>query len=161
MKMKSVLGIVSACVCMATGFTSAFGQKLYPVQGPLAAQTPAPVFSGKIRRPPISMGSNFTLLKSWTVANGETLNGKCLVVTASSPNLKTPGTPDSYPPQPNLAFAWDAIKGQGYYVSHVLGNKIAQGVFTGNQGTILQVESLDNESGVAVDNKGNVYKIVW
>ncbi len=80
MKMKSaVLGIVSACVCMATGIHQRIRAKaLTPVQGPLAAQTPAPVFSGKIRRPPISMGSNFTLLKSWTVANGETTQWEVL-----------------------------------------------------------------------------------
>jgi hypothetical protein len=158
MKTKLVLALLS--VCLLSGSIVAAGQKLYPVSGPLASQTSPPVFSGKISRPMFSMKSNFTLLKSWTVANGETLQGKCSVVTASSPDTKTPGAPDSYPPQPNLAFAWDAIKGQGYYVAHVLGNKIAQGIFTGNLGTVLQVESLDNVSGVAADNKGNVYKIV-
>jgi hypothetical protein len=71
-----------------------------------------------------SKSIHFWLLKSWTVANGEVLLGKCSVVTASSPDVKTPGAPESYPPRPNLAFAWDAIKGQGFYVSHVLGNKI-------------------------------------
>jgi hypothetical protein len=108
-----------------------------------------------------SMRTNFTLLKSWTVANGEILSGKCAVVNATSPVTKAPGAPESYPPQPNLAFAWDAVKGSGYYVSHVLGNKIAQGVFSGDHGTVLQVESVDNYSGVAVDNRGNIYKIVW
>jgi hypothetical protein len=159
--MKARFLPVLLSVCMIWGCAVARGQKLYLVQGPLAAQTPAPVFSGKISRPMFALRMNFGLLKSWTVANGEVLNGKCAIVTAASADLRTPGAPDSYPPQPNLAFAWDAIKGQGYYVAHVLGNKIAQGVFTGSGGTILQVESLDNSSGVAVDNKGNIYKIVW
>lgn len=159
MKTKFVLALLSVCVIV--GCTPAFGQKLYPVSGPLSAQSPAPVFSGKIARPMFSMKFNFLLLKSWTLANEEVLQGKCSVVTASSPDMKTPGAPDSFPPQPNLAFAWDAIKGPGYYVSHVLGNKIAQGVFTGDQGTVLQIESVDNTSGVAVDNKANIYKIVW
>jgi hypothetical protein len=64
-------------------------------------------------------------------------------------------------PQPNLAFAWDAVYGEGFFVAHILGNKFGQGVFTGNQGTVLQVESLDGRNGVAVDNKGNTYKMVW
>jgi hypothetical protein len=108
-----------------------------------------------------SAGSVTKLLKSWTVANGEVLQGKCVEVKASSMNTKTPGTPDSFPPQPNLAFAWDAVYGQGYFASHVLGRKIWQGVFTGSQGTVLQVELLDAQHGAAVDNKGNVYKAVW
>ncbi|MGB6803488.1 MAG: hypothetical protein WBE31_14575, partial [Candidatus Sulfotelmatobacter sp.] len=64
-------------------------------------------------------------------------------------------------PQPNLAFAWDAVYGEGFFVAHILGNEFGQGVFTGNQGTVLQVETLDGRNGVAVDNKGNTYKMVW
>ncbi|MGB8583845.1 MAG: hypothetical protein WCD47_23725 [Candidatus Sulfotelmatobacter sp.] len=76
-------------------------------------------------------------------------------------NTKTPGTSESYPPQPNLAFAWDVVYGQGYFAAHILGGKIWQGTFTGNQGTVLQVEILDGQHGAAVDNKGNIYKVVW
>ncbi|MGC1962422.1 MAG: hypothetical protein WA676_06795 [Candidatus Sulfotelmatobacter sp.] len=46
-------------------------------------------------------------------------------------------------------------------MAHILGNKFGQGVFTGNHGTVLQVESLDGRNGVAVDNNGNTYKMVW
>jgi hypothetical protein len=158
MKTKLVLALLS--VGMTLGCSAAFGQKLYPVQGPLASQTTPPVFSGQIRRPMFG-GALPTLLKSWTLVNGEVLNGKCAAVTASSVNPKTPGTPESYPPQPNLAFAWDAVFGQGYFTAHILGKKIWQGVFTGDQGTVLQVEILDELHGAAVDNKGNVYKEVW
>jgi hypothetical protein len=158
MKIKLFLALLTAGMTLAS--TPTFGQKLYPVQGPLASQTPPPVFSGQIRRPMFG-GALPTLLKSWTVANGEVLNGKCATVKASSLNTKTPGTPDSYPPQPNVAFAWDAVYGQGYFADHVLGKKIWQGIFAGDQGTVLQVEILDGLHGVAVDNKGNVYKEVW
>jgi hypothetical protein len=34
-------------------------------------------------------------------------------------------------------------------------------VFTGDQGTVLQVEILDGQHGAAVDNKGNIFKVVW
>jgi hypothetical protein len=158
MKLKLIFAVLS--VWMIAGSAPTFGQKLYPVQGPLAAQSTPPVFSGQIRRPMFG-GQLPTLLKSWTVANGEVLKGKCAQVKASSLNAKTPGTPESYPPQPNLAFAWDAIYGQGYFAAHILGGKIWQGIFTGDQGTVLQVEILDGQHGAAVDNKGNVYKEVW
>jgi hypothetical protein len=138
--------------------TLAFGQKLYPVQGPLATQTPQPVFLGQIRHPIFAVGPAFLLLKSWTLSNGEVVEGKPRSVKATS--NKPESTADA-PPQPNLAFAWDAVYGDGFFVSKILGNKIGQGIFKGSQGTILQVETLDGEKGVAADNKGNIYKMVW
>jgi hypothetical protein len=159
MKTKFVLAFLSACLILTSA--AAFGQKLYPAaQGPLASLTTPPVFSGQIRRPMFG-GPLPTLLKSWTLANREVLPGKCATVKATSVNTKTLGTPESYPPQPNLAFAWDASYGQGYFAAHILGGKIYQGIFTGNQGTVLQVEILDVQHGAAVDNKGNVNKMVW
>jgi hypothetical protein len=53
------------------------------------------------------------------------------------------------------------VYGQGFFVAKILGKKFGQGVFIGNQGTLLQVETLDGRNGVAVDNKGNIYKMVW
>jgi hypothetical protein len=162
MKTKLVLALFAWCVCILAGSDLAFGQKLYPVQGPVATQTPQPVFAGQIRRPMFSAGSPFLLLKSWTVADGEVLKGKPKAVKATSVN--DPAATDAatrYPPQPNLAFAWDAVFGQGFFVKHILGNTFGQGVFTGSKGTVLQVESLDGRNGVAVDNKGNIYKMVW
>jgi len=159
MKTKLVLALLSAC--MISGSITAFGQKLYPVQGPLASETPPPVFSGQIRRPMFSVGGLPKLLKSWTVADGEVLAGKCSYIRTSSVNHKAPGTPESYPPQPNLAFAWNAIFGEGYFAAHILGGKVWQGVFRGDRGGVLQVEMLDQQHGAAVDNKGNIYKVVW
>jgi hypothetical protein len=159
--MKGALVVAFLTVGITWAGSAAFGQKLYPVQGPLTSQTPAPVFKGQVRRPMFSAGGLPKLLKSWTLANGEVLTGKCAEVSASSVNAKTPGAPDSYPPQPNLAFAWDAVFGQGYFSAHILGKKIWRGVFTGDKGTVLQVEILDELHGAAVDNQGNVYKEVW
>jgi hypothetical protein len=160
MKNKLVLSVAALCACLAAGSDSAFAQKLYPVQGPLAAQTPQPVFSGQVRRPMFGPAAVFLLLKSWTVANGEVLQGKPKTVTASSVNA-APENGAIPLPQPNLAFAWDTVYGEGFFVARILGKKFGQGVFTGSQGTVLQVESLDGRNGVAVDNKGNTYKMVW
>ena len=158
MKAKLVLSLILVSGMFA-GSDSAFAQKLYPVQGPLAAQTPQPVFSGHIRRPMFGPAPVFLLLKSWTVANGVLLQGKPKTLQASSVNPPPNGTISF--PQSNLAFAWDAVYGEGFFVAHILGKKFGQGVFTGSQGTVLQVESLDGRNGVAVDNKGNTYKMVW
>jgi len=139
------------------------GQRLYPVQGPAAAQAHPAEFTAKL---PLGKARKITLVQ----ANGESFAGTWSIVTASTANAKPPGDPTSYPPQPNLAFAWDAVYGQGYYVANILGSQtLGQGVVTGNEGTVLQIEfrqerlylaPVDNSFGVAVDNKGNIYKVV-
>jgi hypothetical protein len=169
------LRITLLALSLICASVAAFAQKLYPVQGPLTAQTPAPVYSAKLKRPMFGFGSHATSSGSiiWTLANGEKVQGALMnkSVVASSPDSKTPGDTSSYPPEPNLAFAWDAVYGQGFYVANVLGKKIWQEVLTGQQGTVLQVETYNGDyvsvtgdsrtHGVAVDNKGNVYKLVY
>jgi len=61
---------------------------------------------------------------------------------------------------------WNLVYGQGYYVAHVLGNKLyARATLTGNLGTTLSVEfsnennTRGNTKGVAQDNRGNVFKV--
>jgi len=63
-------------------------------------------------------------------------------------------------PQPNLSAAWDAIYGPGFYVARVLGQQLGRANVTGSQGTAIQVE-VWNARGIAVDNKGDVYKLVF
>jgi hypothetical protein len=159
MKLNHAVAVLMFWVCIFAASGSAFAQRLYPVEGPIASQTPQPVFKGHISHPIFGVSPLFMLLRSWTVANGEVLQGKPKKVKASSVNNPVPSA--SAPPQPNLAFAWDAVYGPGYFVGHILGKDMGQGVFTGKKGTVLQVESLDGEKGVAVDNQGNIYKMVW
>jgi hypothetical protein len=140
------------------------GQRLYPVQGPAAAQTSPLLFTAKLTN---YLGKSGKI--SLVQANGESFQGTWSIVTATFVNTRTSGTPASYPPQPNLAFAWDTVYGQGYYVAAILGSEnVGQAVATGDQGTVLQIEfhreqlgtPEDTHFGVAVDNKGNIYKVV-
>ena len=65
-----------------------------------------------------------------------------------------------------MAADWDFVYGSGYYLAHVVGDKLyARATLTGNMGTIMHVE-LSNETntrgntkGVAVDNHANVFKV--
>ncbi len=162
MKTKFVLALLS--VCIIAGCTPAIGQRLYPVAGPAATQAAPPLFTAKVQN---YMGKSgiMTLVQG----DGETFRGPWSIVTATFYNDKTPGTPASFPPQSNLAFAWDIVYGEGYYISTILGSQqIGQAVVTGDKGTVLQIEfhreqlgvPEDNHFGVAVDNKGNIYKVV-
>ena len=162
MKMKLIL-TCSAFFLLAMSAT-AFSQRLYPVQGPATAQVPPPLFTAKLAN---YQGKSGKI--SLQQVNGETFQGTWSVMTATFVNAKTVGSPAGYPPQPNLAYAWDAIYGPGYYVATILGSEnIGQAIATGNHGTVLQIEfhrkqlgePEDNHFGVAVDNKGNFYKVV-
>jgi hypothetical protein len=157
-----VLGLSSLCVYVPS--STAHAQRLYPVQGPATAQTPPPSFNAKLSN---YLGKSGII--TLTQAGGETFQGPWTTVTVTFINAKTPGTPPSYPPQPNLAYAWDLVYGPGYFNTHILGSQtVGQATATGSNGTVLQLEFqkeklgaiIDNIFGVAVDNKGNIYKVV-
>lgn len=162
--MKARLVLILTGVWAISGLTGAFGQRLFPVQGPAAAQVPPPAFTAKLTNI-YKQSGKITLVQ----ANQESFQGTWTIVTATYVNAKTPGTPVSYPPQPNLAFAWDVVYGQGYYAASILGSEnIGQAMATGDKGTVLQIEfhreqlgaPEDTHFGVAVDNRGNIYKVV-
>ena len=152
MKMKAAVQLLVVCAVCASG--SAFGQTLYPVAGPASSQSPPLVRTAKLTGGPRTGGITLVLA-------GETFKGKWMIFRPSSVNIKTSGTPDSYPPQPNLAFAWDGIYGQGYFLGNVLGEYVGQATLTGDQKTALQLEFFNGRYGVAIDSKGNIYKMVW
>jgi hypothetical protein len=81
MKMILAFAVLAASVTFAG--TAAFGQKLYPVQGPLASQTPPPVFSAQVKRALFGAGSVTKYVKTFMVADGELVNGKFVQVTAA------------------------------------------------------------------------------
>jgi hypothetical protein len=165
------LRIAFAVAILALAVKPSFGQQMDPVRGPLELHAPGPFFEGSKGGGTYgySTKSDFGRVKSWTFTDGETLKGKCNWVTASSADALTDAstpantltTTDSNSPQQNLAAAWDLVNGPGYYAAHVAGNKILRGTFTGDKGTVLQVESLDNYVAIGEDNRGNLYKIVW
>ena len=134
---------------LLTGCT--VGVRLYPVQGPLSAQNPLPVFSGKI-----SGGLNFDVGTVSLAVDCETFNGRWNRVL-----------PSDVAPTSSM---WDAVYGSGYYVSHVVGDKhYAKAAITGDKGTLLHVEFYQIEAaenrvhlfGVASDSKGDIYKITF
>ena len=155
--MKTTLVLVLLAICMISSVACA--ETLYPVQGPLAAQAVPPAMTAKFSG---SNSGKFALVH----AGGESFQGKWTFVTASFVNAKTPQDPATYLPQPNLAFAWDAVYGQGYFLAQIVGSRIRQVIAKGDQGTTIQVECLFADphagyNGVAVDSNGNLYKVVW
>jgi hypothetical protein len=162
MKTKFVLALGFFSVCMISGCYRYV--HLYPVQGPLAAQAPPPIYIAKMT------GAFNSGNLSVTLTNGEIFSGPWREITVKERAQRAiAGAPGEF----SLATAWDVVYGQGFYTSHVLGTPLfLQTVLTGKMGTVLQVEMYRQDhgsdssaaidiKGVAKDSKGNIYKIVF
>ncbi|MGD0346129.1 MAG: hypothetical protein ABSA85_05195 [Terracidiphilus sp.] len=157
------LPIALAIAAFALAIAPSHAQQLDPVKGPMSLQAPGPFYEGSKGGGTYgySIKSDFARVKSFSYANGEILKGKPEWTTASAADPQTSPAPGSNSPQSDLISAWDLVYGPGYYASHVAGKKVLQGTFTGDKGSTLEVQSLDNFVAVGADNQGNLYKIVW
>ncbi len=164
MKARFVV-VTLLCACFLSGCMRV--AHLYPVQGPLAAQTPPPIYTGKVTGV-INSGSI-----SAKLANGQQYSGKW---QAQSANALAKESAAGVAPPFNLSAAWDVVYGSGFYTAHVLGAHLfVRTTLTGNQGGTLQVEMISQPvetadpkdvaapviSGVARDEQGNVYKMAF
>jgi len=152
--MKSIFPII-ATAALLTGciFLSVPGG-FSPVKGPLSTQSPVPTYAAK-------MTGLLSGTISLVLSSGETCRGPWAFVSKA-----TNDAANSAPTPPDMAADWDLVYGPGFYVAHVVGNKLyARATLTGNMGTVIHVE-LSNETntrgntkGVAEDNHGNVFKV--
>jgi len=145
---------------MMLGCSATF--RLYPVHGPLSAQTPLPVFPGKLTGLVNTGGISFVM------PDGEVCKGRWTrVVPTKAPNgAATVNTPATN----GMASVWDAVYGSGFYVSRVLGSYYyAHAAITETPGTVLNIEFYSADAGskhihifgVAKDNKDNIFKMVF
>ena len=137
--------------------------QFYPVQGPLSAQTPLPVLVAKVSG--VFTPGNISLV----LEDGEVCKGRWTQVpTIQSPN----GAAAANPATSEISGAWDTVYGPGFYVSHILGATLhLQALVSGNRGTLVNAEmyrsgegpnsELGSIKGVAKDNRGNIYKLVF
>jgi hypothetical protein len=153
----AALALLSVCFLTACGPDG----HLYPIQGPLSTGSAAPVYTVQYA---LRAGHiNFSAV----LANGEFFKGR--LTGNTKPETKTrlqdvnnpPATPQTIA---DLSAAWDTVYGKGYYVAHILGNiSVARAALTGSQGSVLQIAVLwgqNTVNGVALDDKGNIYKVV-
>jgi hypothetical protein len=133
--MKSALLLVAAA--LLSGCVSG---RLDPVQGPLASQTPAPVYRIKM-----DGGDSMTA----RLAKGEVCHGTWLDIAPNDPEAR------------DMAAEWDLVYGKGFFLAHVLGNiTIARAILTCPKDTTLKAE-FDSVKGVATDINGNVFRLTF
>lgn len=161
MKIRLGVMLLSLAVMLGCSHTA----RLYPVQGPLSAQTPVPVLLAKIT------GALTPADISVVMGDGEVCKGHWELVRRPKPG-KGENTATA-PETDGMPAIWDTIYGQGFYLSHVLGARLyAKAVVNGERGTVLNVEMYKPEGehegnpvaaikGVAKDNKDNVYKLTF
>ena len=160
--MKRPATVVFLCASLLAGCSAT--ARLYPVQGPLSQQNPAPVFVAKMSAGLHSGNFNVVL------DNGEACKGRWMLV----PRPSGPASPvtSASPSSESMSSEWDLVYGQGFYVAHVLGSRqYAKVEITGTRGSVLHAElykadsveqqSLASIKGVAKDDKGNIYKIAF
>jgi hypothetical protein len=149
---SAVLGLSLLVGCSTTA-------RLYPVQGPLMAQSPVPVFTGKLTGV-VNEGSI-----SFLLANGELCKGQWTRVAPVKGSQGAESVPA--PASTDMPAIWDQIYGPGYYTAQVLGTTLhAQAMITGSRGTVLTVEFYRPDAvpqilGVAKDSRGNIYKMTF
>lgn len=158
--MKNQLFVVLLAIVLMSGCASG---RLYPVQGPLVAQTPMPVFNAKVN------GAFNSGHISVVLAGGEVCEGQWSVVP-SVPAAADAGSATT-PATSGTASLWDTVYGPGFYQAHVLGTRLyVRATPNCNHGTALTVEmyrtangngDLNAIRGVAQDNKGNIYKLAF
>lgn len=134
--------------------------RFYPVQGPMSTQTPLPILAAKLSG--FTAGNISVVLRDGEVGRGH---------WAQEPRVKVPkgANTASAPDNNGMSSVWDTVYGSGFYVSHVLGSTSAQAMASGDRGTVLNVEMYAMPEGdknfivkgIAKDNKGNIYKVVY
>jgi hypothetical protein len=148
MKLFALLAVIAplaaGCLVMVPGH-------LYPVQGTLSTQTPAPIY--KVSLSGVYNSGTMTAI----LEDGEICHGSWGAVRQDDPTSA------------QMSGEWDRVYGQGFFTANVLGNPVfARAVLTGTKGTTVSVEFYDptpgqiaNVKGIAKDNKGNVFKLTF
>lgn len=124
---------------------------LYPVKGPLSAQNPIPVLIAHVDG---IMGNTGNI--KLTMPDGEKCTGKWSVTAGMSASVGTV----------NLFSQYGNVFGTGYSVANKAEVNRGEAILIGENGTRIEVEfytgsGTANGYGLAKDNHGNIYKVLF
>jgi hypothetical protein len=142
--------LLAACSTTAT---------LYPIDGPISKQQPLPVLTAVVDG---IMGNTGGI--SMTLPDGEQCTGKWSSIAPMSVGFSTASA--SGTATNGMASVWTTVYGSGVSVRNLPGVNKGEAMLVGDRGTVIQIEfytgsGTANGSGVAKDNKGNIYKVLF
>src|SRR5664279_2760565 len=103
--MKMIMKVFSVLLALSLMAGCSIAFRLYPVQGPLSAQTPLPVFPGKVTGVLNSGNISFVL------GDGEVCKGPWARVV---PVKAAKGAMIANTPSSGMSSLWDTVYGPGY-----------------------------------------------
>ena len=132
---------------------------LYPIDGQLSKIKPLPILTAIVDGITGNTG-NISL----TLPNGEFCKGRWSSIAPMSVDFSTvsaTGTATN-----GMSSVWATVYVSGFSVSNLAGVNKGEAVLVGDKGTLIQVEfytgsGTANGSGVAKDNKGNIFKVLF
>lgn len=136
--------LVALCGCSTTA-------NLYPVKGPLSEIQPLPIIRARVDG---IMGNSGGI--SLTMPDGEFCKGQWSSAAGMSVSYGSG----------SLFSQYGSAYWSGYTVSNKPGENRGQAMIVGARGTIIEVEfytgsGTANGFGLAKDNKGNIYKVLF
>jgi len=106
--------------------------RFYPVQGPLAEQTPPPVYVGKIS------GAFYSGNMTVTGNQGEIFSGRWEAVRQPA---KSTDAPKISPSNAEMSVLSDSLYGNGFYVANVLGTRLyGRGSLKASSGKVYKIK---------------------
>lgn len=151
-KIATVMVVAAIAGCSTTA-------TLYPVDGPLSKQQPLPVLTANVDG---IMGNSGGI--SLSLPDGELCTGKWSSIAPMSVGFSTATASGST--TNGMASVWTTVYGSGFSMRNQPGVNKGEAMLVGNRGTVIQVEfytgsGTANGTGVAKDNKGNVFKVLF
>lgn len=132
---------------------------LFPVDGPLSKLSPPPVLTATADGITGNTG-NISLV----MPDGEVCKGRWSSIAPMAYRYSTASATGSA--TSGMASVWATVYGSGFSMANVPGVNKGEAVLVGDRGTVMQVEfytgsGTANGTGVAKDNKGNIYKVLF
>ncbi len=158
--MKYILPLLLAVfAALSTGCSLSVTAKLYPVKGPYSDQKPIPVLRAHVKDVQRNSG-DVTL----TLPDGEICSGSWSSLApqqVSMTSMSGRGQITS-----GIQSAYATVYGTGFTVSNIPGINRGTAFLVGDRGTTIEVEFFTGSgtasgNGVAIDSKGNIYKVIF
>ena len=154
---KSFLASASFILALFSGCSTT--ANFYPIEGPLSKMIPMPVLVASVDGISGNTG-NISL----SLPDGEQLTGKWSSVAPQSTSYSVGNS--NLIATNGLNSVWSQVYGSSFSISNLAGVNRGEAILTGPKGTLLQAEFVTgsgtaNGKGIAKDNHGNVFKMIF